>query len=310
MLSNFDYADIVKAMAQKKKRTGGAKRKSGAGFSAVVWVLAFLVVLILFVILLPRIHDSIEKTDFLAHIGLAAPQAESDRKDEGKPAVNSLDEEKDEQVSPQENAQLTVDAPSPIVRNTDEPSETAHQTPDDARRPPPAADPVKQTTSESPAPAQERSQEARQTVAAIPSGQIQLKVWFVEIQSDGSVSRKETARDSPATDSPLTAAIRALLSGPSALERGKGCGTLIPDGTRLLSAAVRNGVATLNFSDEFQYNRYGVEGYMGQLMQVVYTATAFPTVDSVQFLIEGERGEYIGSEGVWIGSPLSRSSFR
>nr|WP_257225304.1 GerMN domain-containing protein [Treponema parvum] len=52
-----------------------------------------------------------------------------------------------------------------------------------------------------------------------------------------------------------------------------------------------------------------MEGYLGQLMQIVYTATSFSTVDSVQFLIEGQKKDYLGSEGVWIGSPLARSSF-
>ena len=66
----------------------------------------------------------------------------------------------------------------------------------------------------------------------------------------------------------------------------------------------------LNFNDEFEFNTIGVEGYLGQLMQIVYTATAFPTVDSVQILISGEKKDYLGSEGVWIGSPLARSSFR
>ncbi|QTQ17448.1 GerMN domain-containing protein [Treponema parvum] len=68
-------------------------------------------------------------------------------------------------------------------------------------------------------------------------------------------------------------------------------------------------MAFLNFSEEFEYNPYGVEGYLGQLMQIVYTATSFSTVDSVQFLIEGQKKDYLGSEGVWIGSPLARSSF-
>ena len=81
------------------------------------------------------------------------------------------------------------------------------------------------------------------------------------------------------------------------------------DGTRLLGASVRNGVATLNFSSEFEFNRYGIEGLRGQLQQIVYTATAFQTVESVQFLIDGEKKEYLGSEGVWIGTPLRRSSF-
>jgi spore germination protein GerM len=123
------------------------------------------------------------------------------------------------------------------------------------------------------------------------------------------VSRKQISRTITKNDSPLTGNIQLLLAGPNASERSKGCRSLIPDGTRLLSASVRDGVALLNFSEEFEYNRVGVEGYLGQLMQIVYTATEFSTVNSVQFLIDGQKKEYLGSEGVWIGSPLSRSSF-
>jgi len=57
------------------------------------------------------------------------------------------------------------------------------------------------------------------------------------------------------------------------------------------------------------YNHYGIEGYAGQLKQVVYTATAFPTVQDVQILIEGSKRDYLGGEGVFIGKPLSRNSF-
>ena len=85
--------------------------------------------------------------------------------------------------------------------------------------------------------------------------------------------------------------------------------SLIPEGTRLLGASVKNGVATLNFSEEFEFNPVGVEGYIAQLTQLVFTATEFSTVKSVQFLIEGEKKDYLGSEGQWIGSPLARSSF-
>ena len=44
-------------------------------------------------------------------------------------------------------------------------------------------------------------------------------------------------------------------------------------------------------------------------MQVVYTATAFSNIDSVQFLIEGAKQDYLG-EGVYVGAPLPRSIFR
>jgi spore germination protein GerM len=56
-------------------------------------------------------------------------------------------------------------------------------------------------------------------------------------------------------------------------------------------------------------NRYGIEGYAAQLKQIVYTATGYATVKDVQFLIEGEKREYLGGEGVYIGKPLSRASF-
>ena len=136
---------------------------------------------------------------------------------------------------------------------------------------------------------------------------MKLKLYFMTINSDGSVSRKEITREMKKTPSPLADSIRALIAGPLASEAG--CRSLLSDGTRLISASVKNGVATLNFSGDFEFNQYGIEGLRGQLQQIVFTATAFPTVESVQFLIEGERREYLGSEGVWIGTPLGRNSF-
>lgn len=133
---------------------------------------------------------------------------------------------------------------------------------------------------------------------------------FMTIDSAGNLIRNEVTRSIPANSSPLTSSINALLAGTNQAETDKGYLSLIPQNTTLLSASVKNKVAYLNFSDEFQWNKYGVEGYFGQLIQIVYTATNFKTVDSVQFLIEGQKQDYLGSEGVWIGTPLSRSSFK
>lgn len=140
--------------------------------------------------------------------------------------------------------------------------------------------------------------------------QTQIQLCFVEINGDGSVSRRIVKRSVPKNNSPLTYAINELLKGPSLGNSSeKNCMSLIPSGTKLLSAKVQNGIAYLNFNENFDINPYGVEGYVNQLMQIVYTATSFSTVTSVQFLIEGEKREYLGSEGQWIGSPLSRNSF-
>lgn len=138
---------------------------------------------------------------------------------------------------------------------------------------------------------------------------IDLKLFFMVINSDGSVSRREVTRSMKKSGGPLVDAINALIKGPSEEEEGKGCATLVSSGTRLLGASVKNGIATLNFSGEFEFNQWGIEGLRGQLQQIVYTATAFPTVESVQFLVDGVQKDYLGSEGVWIGTPLNRNSF-
>lgn len=146
-------------------------------------------------------------------------------------------------------------------------------------------------------------------VAANLGKTMDLKLYFMSITSDGSIVRTEVTRNMPKTSSPLYDSINALISGPSAEEEAKGCRTLVSTGTKLLSASVTAGVATLNFSGEFEFNQYGIEGTRGQLQQIVFTATAFPTVESVQFLVDGEKRDYLGSEGVWIGSPLARNNF-
>lgn len=154
----------------------------------------------------------------------------------------------------------------------------------------------------------QKPQEKEQPVVTVQK--MKLNLCYVMIDSDGSVIRKEVIKEVPKNDSPLTTAINNLLSGPSADEVEKGYMSLIPEGTKLLGARVANKTATLNFSENFSFNRYGVQGYLGQLMQIVYTATSFSTIDNVQFLIEGQKLEYLGGEGVWIGSPLSRISFK
>lgn len=134
------------------------------------------------------------------------------------------------------------------------------------------------------------------------------RLYFVSIDPEGRVLRQEVVKDIPKSDSPLSDALAALFAGPSSAEQKKGLISLIPPGTRLLSATVKNGMATLNISDEFRFNQHGIEGYLAQLAQIVFTATTFPTVDTVQFLIDGQKLDYL-TEGVWIGTPLGRKEF-
>lgn len=135
-------------------------------------------------------------------------------------------------------------------------------------------------------------------------------IYFVNIDSDGLISRVPVRRNLPVSDSPMSDALKSLFSGTTSEEAKKSYRSLIPPNTKLLSATVRDGIAYINVSESFEFNKYGIEGYLAELAQVVYTATEFSTVNSVQFLIEGQKKNYLGSDGVWIGSPLSRASFK
>jgi spore germination protein GerM len=140
-----------------------------------------------------------------------------------------------------------------------------------------------------------------------PAETRERSVYFTQVDKDGTILRTKVARKIAASDSPMLDSLNVLLSGPSAEEQRQGLMSLIPKGTRILSATVRGGTAYISFSEDFQYNTYGVEGYAAQLKQIVWTVTEFPNINDVQILIEGRRVDYLG-EGIWIGSPVDRDS--
>ncbi|TXT49159.1 MAG: sporulation/spore germination protein [Spirochaetes bacterium] len=149
-----------------------------------------------------------------------------------------------------------------------------------------------------------QSQPAVQT-AAIRTGIL----FFVKIEEDGLISSKEVRRNIPASESPLTDNLGALIQGPNEGEIRSGLVSLIPRGTKILGVKIQGNTAIVNLSEAFMYNQYGPEGYEAQLKQLVYTATSFPSIHDVQVLIEGQKKEYLGGEGVYIGASLSRNSF-
>ena len=131
----------------------------------------------------------------------------------------------------------------------------------------------------------------------------------MRLDDDGNGSIVLSTRKIEKSDSPMMSAINAVIKGVNEEESNRGLMSLVPEGSELLGATVSDGVALLDFNESFEYNNFGFQGTLYQLKQIVYTATAFPTVSSVQILINGEKCDYLGSEGVFIGSPLTRESF-
>jgi hypothetical protein len=133
-------------------------------------------------------------------------------------------------------------------------------------------------------------------------------LYFLSIDQNGNLHRVAVRRILPDTEAPLTETLRALLTGLSKAEDDQRIISLIPEGTELLSVTIQQGTAYINFNEDFLYNTHGKDGYAGQIKQVVWTATEFPTVKRVQILIEGRKESYLG-ENIWIGGVLEREQF-
>lgn len=309
-------------MAQNKNN------KPNSGLYVALFFVVVILILIMFFVKKDNIVSNLKKTNFFERVGVTTPEfvekhpikaektvpddIEIDLMDESagknndavkKTAENAKKMEADSgsgvkknensglHTEIAQNSQNMQDEKQPVKTDETKNSSGAEATSEKSESV--SKNPSSQKTS----PAQNVSQAATRTAT----------LYFVSIGADGSVNRLAVKRQLAKSDSPLTDAIKALLAGPIPGE--KNAMSLIPSGSNLIGASVKDGVATLNFNENFEFNSYGVEGSIGQLMQIVYTATEFSTVKSVQFLIEGEKKEYLGSEGQWIGTPLARSSF-
>lgn len=284
-------------MSEKNNKNGSS------GIYVAVFFLCVIMIIILFFVKKNEIVGNLKRTNFFERVGVPTPEFVQNHKVD-EPEVLDVDVEID-LLGGEGSVSKDWTSPSESDSSKSE-GKTLEQIIVDAAASK-IAEVVSEKIDESKSSVVEKKPEIKEQAPKVVASTRKTTLYFVTIESDGSVNRKAVVRDLPKSDSPLTDAIKALLSGPVAGE--KNCMNLIPNGTRLIGASVKDGVAVLNFNETFEFNSYGVEGCIGQLMQIVYTATEFSTVKSVQFLIEGEKKEYLGTEGQWIGTPLSRSSF-
>lgn len=117
-------------------------------------------------------------------------------------------------------------------------------------------------------------------------------------------------RTIPYTKAVATASMKELLAGPTAAEQKTwpAISTAIPAGTKVLGISVSNGVAKVDFSKEFESGG-GTFSMTARLAQVVYTLDQFPTVDAVEFYIEGKRVDVFSSEGLILDGPQRLEDF-
>jgi germination protein M len=161
-------------------------------------------------------------------------------------------------------------------------------------------------------PKKETIQSKNTTTTEKPDNNIHSKnfmVYFSRIDKNDSLILTPVSRNIKYTDNPLTETLNTLLNGPDPIEKKTDIITNIPNNSKIISITIKNEIAYLNFTKEFEFNNFGRESTLNQLKQIVYTATEFSTVKKVQFMIEGKIKNYLGGEGVLIDKPLSRKDF-
>lgn len=125
-----------------------------------------------------------------------------------------------------------------------------------------------------------------------------VKAYFMDVEKVTPVSGSAIGKGV------ASAAMELLLAGPDP-SLTAGLTTMIPAGTELLGVSIADKVATVDLSSEFTSGG-GTLSMTGRVAQVVFTLTQFPTIESVQFEVEGEPLDVLGGEGVILDTPRTR----
>ena len=131
-----------------------------------------------------------------------------------------------------------------------------------------------------------------------------VRVYFLRDGKLG-VAERRVAR----TTMPATASMKELLAGPTSDESAAGLTSVIPAGTRLLALTIDGTTARVDLSSRFASGG-GSLSMTARVAEVVYTLTRFPTVSSVQFLVDGSPVDALGGEGLVLTDPQTRADWR
>jgi spore germination protein GerM len=148
------------------------------------------------------------------------------------------------------------------------------------------------------------------TPSPTQSGTTTVRAYFVLGSFQDNAGLVPVLRDVPKTKAVGGAAIDELIKGPNDAELGArpAMYTNIPDGTTLLGLTIKDGIATVNLSKEFDGGG-GSATMLGRLAQVVYTLTQFPTVTGVQFQVDGRPMTVFNENGNVVAGPFGRDDY-
>jgi spore germination protein GerM len=193
---------------------------------------------------------------------------------------------------------ITVLAVLAMLLTACAPGGTTDAGPVTTQQTPGTSEPESSTTSTTPDPG------ASTTTTTAPTEERFLDIFLIKDASHAVA----VTRAVPDTLEVAANAMRALIAGPTDEERDEGLFTSIPEDTLLLGIVIDNGLATIDLGREFESGG-GSFGMLSRLAQVVYTLTQFPTVNSVQFRLDGEPVTVFSGEGILLEKPVTRGDY-
>ena len=295
-------------MAKKKRRSLGC----------LFWIVLVLLAVVLFLFNRKAIEETLSSTNFQSILNRRAnpvtPQVTITPSADDDETLSENHRQRDRSSSSEESANGSESRPADRV---------AEDTEDSIRIQVTGTEPARKSTVQDTAAnewdAGERATQGsavrdsdaeNSTIAERSPNVRKSRIFFVDVDADGTIGLKGILRSVFYDDMPLKATIDALLEGLDPSEVSMGILSMISPNTKLRGVSLSSQTAVVDFSEDFRFNPLGIAGLEAQVKQVVYSVTEFANIENVQILIEGNRVEFLASEGIYIGGPLSRESFR
>lgn len=128
-----------------------------------------------------------------------------------------------------------------------------------------------------------------------------LTLYFAD---DQAIYLLAEEREIPKTKTPAKATLEELIKGPEK----EGHFSTIPEGTKLNSVSIKDGLASVDFSEEFKTNYpLGSAAEMMTVYSIVNTLTEFSAIKEVKFLVDGEPLDIPGSNFDFTVQKFSRN---
>jgi spore germination protein GerM len=291
-LTAADFSNRLMSMSVRGTGKGAydAKKKRKSMLAVLFWLIFFIVILLLFIINLPLIRGTLKSTHIVERLTnrpITADQTEEEAPPAGEetpPGIISVVPPPAAEIPSVPDTALSA-VPETAGGETAETTGMGTDTGTESI----AAENIRPQNEESPPASRERV------------------IYFVKIDNSGLVFTSPVKRRVFVSDSPLLDVLNLMLQGPAESEQKQGLTSLIPEGARIQNIKVTGNTAVVSFNENFMFNSYGVEGYIAQLRQIIWTATEFPNVSDVQILIDGRRVDFLG-ESIRINRPLGRDS--